>query len=278
MDSLQAGRCVRTRNTAQSLGPFENERSGRTNATSAQARIRFLSTSRFTRNRARRNVGARRIDSRHTHVAVEHVVRACSRLVPDVDTGTIRNGNGELYRRIADCDVASDSGVRRRGEYHDAVRIANGRVFFDEVVVTRKDTDAEVVVGSRVAISARLVPPERVIASLDSYASAGESWFGGTVPHCDIGSDAYSRRRGIDPNPGLAVGRGGNPFDFTEQGSGEEDAGGPETLHHSRPPDLYIGLAIGADPKLVCYPRTTAAGCWIGLSGDGEAVEPQVDV
>ena len=93
-------------------------------------------------------------------------------MIPNVDASCAGNAHGELNRRIANRHVAPDSGVGRAGAYNDPIRIPNRCVFLDEVVVTREDADAEVVVRSREAVSARLVPPERVIASEDSYPAA----------------------------------------------------------------------------------------------------------
>jgi hypothetical protein len=103
-------------------------------------------------------------------------------LIPDVDACAARNARGKLNRRIADDDIAADSRVGRRRKNDDPVRVAVGGVFLDEIIVTREDPDAEIVVGNRVAVSSRLVPPERVVASLDSYAAAGDGRGGVPVP------------------------------------------------------------------------------------------------
>ena len=94
-----------------------------------------------------------------------------------------------LDGRIAYGDITPDSGVGRRGKDHDAVRIAVRRVLLDEVVVPIEDADAEVIVGSCEAVSRRLVPPERVVATDDSYAAAGEAWDRAAVSDGHIGPE-----------------------------------------------------------------------------------------
>ena len=90
-----------------------------------------------------------------------------------------------LNGRIADYDVAADARVRRRRKNDDPVRVAVGSVLLDEIIV-REDPDAEIVVGNREAVTSRLVPPERVVASLDSYASAGDVRRGVAVPDGNV--------------------------------------------------------------------------------------------
>jgi hypothetical protein len=103
-----------------------------------------------------------------------------------------------LNGRIADCDVPADSCIGRGWENHDPVGVAVRGVFLDEIIVARDDPDAEIVVRSREAVSSRLVPPERVVASLDSYASAGRGSI--PIPDGNISSEGDSRGGGIHPN------------------------------------------------------------------------------
>ena len=95
-------------------------------------------------------------------------------MIPDIDAAASRDAVGDLYGRVAHDDVLPDRVVGRAREHHDAVRVANRSVSLDQVVIGRAlNADAEI--GRRpccVAVSARLVPPERVIASDNSYAAA----------------------------------------------------------------------------------------------------------
>ena len=87
--------------------------------------------------------------------------------------------------------VLSDPAGGRGREYYNAVRITDGGVRLDQIIVARKESDPEVGRRTdRVAISARLVPPERVVTSLDSYASAAKPCGGGAVPHGHVPLDA----------------------------------------------------------------------------------------
>lgn len=146
-------------------------------------------TARFPGNRGRRRIRTRRIDGRHTEVLVERG-RAGSRLIPNIDTHTSGNACGLLNRRIADYDIASNACVRRRREHDDAIRVAKGGVFFDQVVIAAEDADAKIVVRSREAVSRRLVPPERVVTALDSYTAAREARLRAAVPDGHVGSES----------------------------------------------------------------------------------------
>ena len=126
------------------------------------------------------------------------------RLIPDVDSaarGNSRHAVGLLNRRVADRDVISDPVVRGGRKHHDAIRIPDRRVALDQIVVGGPyEADAKIDKGARrVTISARLVPPERVIVALDSYAAACGGWR--TVPHRDVAFDADARGRRVDANP-----------------------------------------------------------------------------
>jgi hypothetical protein len=81
-----------------------------------------------------------------------------------------------LNRGIADGDVLPNRIAACSREHHDAVRVTDRGIGFNEVVVAgccgdaRTDANAKISRRARrVAVSARLVPPERVIASLNSY-------------------------------------------------------------------------------------------------------------
>ena len=81
-----------------------------------------------------------------------------------------------MDRRIPYRDITPDPVVRGRRKHDDAVCVTDGRIGFDEVVIAREQSDSEIGCRtSRVAVAACLVPPERVIGTLDSYAAAGTS-------------------------------------------------------------------------------------------------------
>ena len=125
--------------------------------------------------------GTRRVHGGDANVPVEHVVCTSRRLIPDVHAATAGNARGLLNGRIPNCDVAAHPGIRGGRQDHDPIGIAVGRIFFDKVIVPGKDPDAEVVVWIREAVSRRLVPPERVIVTLDSYTAAGQPRVGRAV-------------------------------------------------------------------------------------------------
>ena len=144
------------------------------------------SAPRFPRDCLGCDRGTRGVDGRQAHVAENRVVVARRRLIPDVDSaarGNSRHAVRLLDRRVANRDVLSDPVVRGGRKHHDAIRISDRRVALDQIVVGGPDeADTKIDKGTRgVTISARLVPPERVIVPLDSYAAA----CGGrrTVPH-----------------------------------------------------------------------------------------------
>ena len=89
----------------------------------------------FSRDRIRRKRRAPGVHSCQTHIPVERVVVARRRLIPDVEAAARRDAVRLLDGRIARDDVPSDPAVGRRREHHDAVRVANGRVRIDQVVV-----------------------------------------------------------------------------------------------------------------------------------------------
>ena len=175
--------------------------------------------------------------------------RARRRLIPDVDAGAAWNAGRDLNRWIADDDIASDSGIRGRRDDDDAIRVAVGGVLLDEVVVAAEDADAEIVIGSREAVSRRLVPPERVIAAQDSYAAAGQSRLRAAVPDGDIRSERDLGRVGLIPNARLAVGRRRHALDLAEQRSGEEDAIRPKPLDDAWTSNLDVALTARADAR-----------------------------
>ena len=148
------------------------------------------STSRLPGGRTRRgSTGC--IERRQALVAEELVLVARRRLIPDVDTTARRHARRLLDRWIADRQILSDGVVTRQRKDNDSIRVAHRRVGLDDVVVAH---DAETKVNrrtGRVAVAARLVPPERVIVALDSYAAARRSWR--AIPHRDVTIDADSR-------------------------------------------------------------------------------------
>jgi hypothetical protein len=66
------------------------------------------------------------------------------RLIPDIDAGSGRDTVRLLNRRIPDGDVLPHLIVRGDREDDDAVRVADGRIGFDDVAVARNDADAEI--------------------------------------------------------------------------------------------------------------------------------------
>lgn len=134
----------------------------------------------FTWDLFGRQARAGGIDGSDTDVVVERG-RARRRLIPDIYAGAPRSPGRQLDGWIADHDIPPNPRIRRRREHDDAVRIPVGGVLLDQIVIARDDSDAEIVVGRREAISCRLVPPERVIASEDSNTAATGG--GVSVPH-----------------------------------------------------------------------------------------------
>jgi len=218
---------------------------------------------------------ARRVDRRDADVVVKRR-RAQRRLIPNIDARVVRIARRKLNRRITDHHVAAHSRIRCLGKHDDPVAVAVGGVLLDEIIVARDDSDPEIVVRSREAVPSRLVPPERVIAALDSYAAA--TCGGVAVPDGNICSQGDSRGRGIYPYARHAVGRRGDIFDFAEQRAGEEDPVRAKPLNHSWSPYLDIALAIRADAHLSSRCRAIAPGRRVGLSGHGETVEAQIDM
>jgi hypothetical protein len=106
------------------------------------------SDARLPRDRRRiRHTTAGRVDAGHADVAIVDG-RARRRLIPDVDARRALDADRGLDARIADGDVASDSRVGCRSGNQNPVRVADGRVLFNGVVVAVENADAEVVVGS----------------------------------------------------------------------------------------------------------------------------------
>jgi hypothetical protein len=103
-------------------------------------------------------------------------------LIPDIDADAAGHAGRLLDRWISYGDIAADPGVGRCRKDYDPIRIAVGSVFLDEVVVAVEDADAEVIVWTCEAVSRRLVPPERVVATDDSYATAGQACDSAPIP------------------------------------------------------------------------------------------------
>src|SRR5207237_1171446 len=141
----------------------------------------------LSRRRARgRRTG--RVHRRQTEIAAEGVAVARRGLIPDIDAASGGHARGLLDRWVADGEILTHGVIAGRRKYHNAVRVADSRVRLDDVVAAH-DAQAEVDGRTgRVAVTARLVPPERVVVALDSYAAAG----GGCrpVPHRHVALDA----------------------------------------------------------------------------------------
>jgi hypothetical protein len=197
-------------------------------------------------------------------------------LIPDVDARAARSAGRKLDRRISNDYIAPNPRIRRRRGDDDAVGVPVGGVFFDQIVITLENPDAEIVVGRCEPVSRRLVPPERVIGSEDSYAAASRCRV--AVPHQHIRSKADSGRGHCDADTGQAVGRRGHPFDLAEQGAHNEDSVGAKSLDDARPTNLDIGLSARADAHFVGGRASVASGDRVGLSGHRETIQPQIDV
>lgn len=156
---------------------------------------RPASTSRFAWNRLRDDVRTRCIDGRHAEIAQDRVVATGRRLIPNVYAATHRHAVGDLDRRIADDHVLADLVVRRAWENDDPVRVPDRAVCLNQVVHRRgKDADPEIDRRTRrITVAARLVPPERVVGALKSYAATGKPGGGGTVPDGHVAFDANLR-------------------------------------------------------------------------------------
>jgi len=234
-------------------------------------------TSRLARDGAGRKGRTRRVHAAQTHVPGEAVVVARCGLIPDIDACSRGKAVGLLNPRIADGHVPADAVVGGGWEHDDAVRVTHRGVRVDQIVVTGHDADAKV--GCRagcVAVPARLVPPERVIAPLDSYAAARVR--GLPVPDRHVRLNADLRRRRIDPNPRHAVrGRRDGLYPSSDTRH-EEDAVRLEPLHDAGTTNTDVGLPICADTDVRSDRRALASNCRIDRSRDGEPVQTQDNV
>ena len=83
----------------------------------------------------------------------------------------------DLYRRVADDQIATNDVALDTRSHIEAIRIAGDRVALDNIVIRAGtfNTDAEVVALDRIAISTEPVPTEPVAASAarQSYAATG---------------------------------------------------------------------------------------------------------
>ena len=83
----------------------------------------------------------------------------------------------DLYRRVADDQIATNDVALDTRSHIEAIRIAGDRVVLDDIVIRAGtfNTDAEVVALGRIAISTEPVPTEPVAAGAaeHSYAAAG---------------------------------------------------------------------------------------------------------
>ena len=179
---------------------------------------------------------------------------------------------------IADGNVAPESRVRRSGENNDPITVAQCGVLFDQVVVAVLDADAEVVVWSREAVSRRLVPTERVVTALDSYASTGEARLSAAVSNGQVGGDRDSGGSRVDQDAGLTVRGDGDIVDPAEQRSREEHAHRAKVPHDAGPTYFDVGLTVRADAVLSGLRRAIASRCGIGQAGYREPVETQTDM
>ena len=194
----------------------------------------------LTRSQAR----TRRVDRGDAEVVVEEC-RTTRRLIPDIDADAAGHAGRLLNRWISYGDIAADPCISRRRSDHDPIRVAVGSVFLDEVAVSVEDADAEVIVWSCETVSRRLVPPERVVATEDSYAAAGCD--SAPIPNRDIRSKSDPRRRRRDANAGHTVRCYGDPFDLAEQRAIEQNAITTESLDDAGATDLDVRLSAAVD-------------------------------
>jgi hypothetical protein len=209
----------------------------------------FASISRLPRHGGCRERRTRRVDSSQTHVSGKAVVIAGRRLIPDVHAARRWQRIRLLNRRVPHHDVAANPAVGRRGEHDDAVGVADCRVRFDQVVVARKDPDAEIRRrAGRVTVAARLVPPERVIGSLDSYPAARIGGVPVSNRHVPLHADL--RGRSIDANPTQAIGCRRHALDPSLDARHEQNSVCLEALHHARSTNADIDLPIQTDASV----------------------------
>jgi hypothetical protein len=97
----------------------------------------------------------------------------------------------DLYRRVADDQIATNDVALDTRSHIEAIRIAGDRVVLDDIVIRAGtlNADAEVVALSRIAISTEPVPTEPVAAGAaeHSYAAAGSD--GISVAHRNVATD-----------------------------------------------------------------------------------------
>ena len=232
----------------------------------------------FPRKLTRRQSRTRGVDCGDANVVVERR-RTTWRLIPDIDAHAPGNAGRLLNRRVAYRDVATNSRVGRRRKHNDPISVAVRGVLLDKVVVPIEDADSEIIVWSCEAVSRRLVPPERVVATDDSYAAAGQACDSTPIPDGNIRSKSDSRRRRGDADARHAVRRCRHPFDLALQRAVEEDPVAAKSLDDAGSANLDVGLRAAVDAGL-CRGRCRTATCCIrvGRSRDREAVQPQLDV
>src|SRR5258707_8428216 len=216
-------------------------RSGRTRRSQLRRRpiASGRSTARLSGSRARHG-WTRRVRRRHALIPNERVVVARRRLIPNIDAASGRQARRLLDRRIADGQVLPHGVVAGQRKHDDAVRISDGRVGLDDVIAAH-NPDAEVHRRTAcVSVAARLVPPERVIVALDSYAATRGRCR--TVPHGDVALDADRGRRRIDPNSGHAVGGRRDALHPSLHGREEENPVSLKPLHDTGASNADVAL------------------------------------
>ena len=168
-------------------------------------------------------------------------------MIPDIDADTAGHSGRLLDRWISYGDIAADPGVGRCRKDYDPIRIAVGSVFLDDVAIAVEDADAEVIVWTCEAVSRRLVPPERVVATDDSKAAAGQACDSAPIPDSHIRSKRDTRRRRRHADAGHTVRRCGDPFDLAEQRAIEQNAITTESLDDAGATDLDVRLTAAVD-------------------------------
>ena len=211
---------------------------------------RTLAT-RLPGNLIRSQARTRRVDCGDAEVIVEEC-RTARRLIPDIDADAAGHAGRLLDRWISYGDIAADPGVGCCRKDHDPIRVAVGSVFLDDVAIAVEDADAEIIVWSCEAVSRRLVPPERVAATDDSYAAAGQACDSAPISDRDIRSKSDPRRRRRHADAGHTVRRYGDPFDLTEQRPIEQNAITTESLDDAGAADLDVRLSAAVDAGFCC--------------------------
>src|SRR5579864_991191 len=185
----------------------------------------------------------------------------------------------DLYRRVADDQIATNDVALDTRSHIEAIRIAGDRVVLDDIVIRAAtfNTDAEVVALDRIAISTEPVPTEPVAAGAaeHSYAAAGSD--GISVAHRNVATDLVVGSA-ADENAGEAIGGYGHAGYCDAGAVVQEDARSAKSLNQARAvdADAPAGLRFYVNAILGESWRTSSTGSLcVGLSCHGKAVQLQ---